>query len=348
MNTETEEKNKGLGSFDEENMFNSESFINDNQSEEEVDLTDFDGVEIEDNSSQNQPAEENENQEESEDNDDSLSFEETEENKEIDIESFNKQFGTKFQKAEELKEFLAKKEEAKEIDEDEKIFEQAQNQLDFLVPIVNLDDEGLMRKQFETMAVNDKKDLNDENVQIEINEKIEDLKDSRTLSLEARDLRRTLQDIIKQAEDSQKEISQKREAKALAEEKEFKSNLQKEFGNLYSMDNFYGVNLDKKTVQEVYQKVASGDFIKSISSDKKVLAELALMSAVKKEIFKKSSGLTYNDGMKAVLDEYKSKKQQSPAVVAQKRGTSANNEDTQKGLIDSILYTKPKEEAKTE
>ena len=93
--------------------------------------------------------------------------------------------------------------------------------------------------------------------------------------------------------------------------------------------------------------LADGSFINTLQSDPKLLSEIALMAKVKENIFKKSSGRTYNDGVASVLNEYKKRKESNDdktVVKAQKMGTAGT--DTQKGLIDAILYEAPKEDAK--
>ncbi len=369
MNTEDKEDKGGLGSFSEENMFNSEEFINSQDDEEQADINDFanqgfgeateeDDKVIPDTTQKivKKDLENEEEEEEEEEESDDINFESAKNEEElIDLQAFNKQFNTKFTKQEELKDFINKKESTEEASKDDEVIESADNYINLVSPLLKMDrqgrylvgDEALMRKQLEQLAVADRKDLNNEDVQLEITTELNSLIDSGHLKYEAKDLRRSISENVKKLTGDKDVITTKRTNATALVQKEFKQDLQKEFIALHGMENFYGMeNINKKLVAEAYRKATSGEFLESLK-DKKVLAELSLMAALKEEIFKKSSGLTYDDGMKAILDEFKSKKKDTPAAKAQKRGTTANNQDTQKGLIDSILYTKPKEEVKT-
>ena len=347
-------------------MFNSEEFINSQDDEEQADLKDFGNMGFENEADAENKVipkvddkikkEDLEEEEEEEEESDDINFESAKNEEElIDLKAFNKQFNTKFTKQEELKAFIDKKENTEETTKDDVTIENADNYMALVGPVMKMDNEGryllgdeaLMRKQFEILAVRDRKDLNSEDVQLEITTDLQTLIDSGTLKYEAKDLRRSISDNVTKVTGEKNTIIKKRaDVKELAQG-EFKQDLQKEFIALHGMENFYGMeNIDKKLVAEAYRKATSGEFLESLK-DKKVLAELSLMAELKEEIFKKSSGLTYDDGMKAILDEFKSKKEKTPIAKAQKRGTTANSPDTQKGLIDSILYTKPKEEVKT-
>ena len=70
-----------------------------------------------------------------------------------------------------------------------------------------------------------------------------------------------------------------------------------------------------------------------------------MMHKYKQQIYKKASGLSYGDGMKAILDEFKSKKESRSISHAQQRGT-AGGSDKQKGLINDFTYERPIEEVK--
>ena len=199
MNTETEnqEATTASESFSASNMFDSESFINTQEESEELDLREFDGVEVnQDQEETNQ--QENTTNNENQPSDSNLNFDNKseEKTKEFDLDRFNENFGTKFTKQEELKEFLQDKEQKTQETADKDLYETSENQIKLLEPTVNLPDEDLMRKQYESIATQNGQDINDNFVMADINEKIEELKDKGTLGLEARDLRRSLDDII--------------------------------------------------------------------------------------------------------------------------------------------------------
>ena len=360
MTNETEEKKeegtKGLESFDENNMFN--TFELDNEQEEEAaealeGFTDFSGTPKTEEEGEDEDDKDEESEEEETDKDD-INFEDEKlsEEEKIDLEAFNKKFSQSFKSEQELQEFLKGKTQEEEADKDDQILLEASNQLSILEPYLELDasgidhkidDEKLMRSQFETIAVKEGKDLNNEDVQIDIEEKIQELHDSGKFYKQANLLRNNITKAVDGYTKIKETITDKRATVKLEQEKLSKEKLQNEFVGLHSQGNFYGIDIDKKTIAEVYRNVASGKFIENLKTDNKAIAELALMAAYKEKIFKKSTGLTYNEGMKAILDEFKSKgTKESLIAKAQKRGSAGSTEGS-KGLIDSILYEAPKE-----
>ena len=340
--TANQEATTSNQSFSESNMFDSESFINAQEESEELDLREFDGVEVKEDIIETN---ENANEETNSNNEtDSLNFNNDSEKSddEFNLEKFNENFGTAFTKQEELKEFLQDKEQKTQENIDLELYETSENQIKLLEPTVNLPDEDLMRKQYESIATQNGQDINDNFVMADINEKIEELRDKGTLGLEARDLRRSLDDIIDKAKNNIKSIDEKKQKIEIEHKENSKKDLQKEFAKIYGSEKFYGVDLNKETVEKAYRDAISGKTIEKLSSNKQDLAEFALFSYFKEEIFKKATGKTYSDGIKSVLNEFETKK--TNIAMAQKRGTSATGADTQRGLIDSVLYTKPKQE----
>lgn len=346
MNTETDNQ-EGITadeSFNPSNMFDSESFINAQEESEELDLKEFDGVQVQENIAENSQENNQSNESNSDETNNDLDFnnDSKTETKEFDLERFNENFGTKFTKQEELKEFLQDKEQKTAEDTNKELYETSENQIKLLEPTVNLPDEDLMRKQYESIATQNGQDINDNFVMADINEKIEELKDKGTLGLEARDLRRSLDDIIDKAKNNIKSIDDKKQKFEQEQQENSKKELQKEFAKIYGSEKFYGVDLNKETVEKAYRDAVSGKTIEELSGNKQNLAEFALFSYFKEEIFKKATGKTYSDGIKSVLSEFETKK--ADLAMAQKRGTSATGADTQRGLIDSVLYTKPTKE----
>lgn len=346
MDPETEEKKAGLvdtSNYKDENMFNMETYEREEAEEEEEELKNFPDFQNtpEKEAEQQKLKDEEEAEEEEEDDDDKINFEGTTKEEKIDLEIFNKKFDKDFKSEEELKAFLDGKDQEIETDSDDELLDKANSQIEMLEPILPLNDEDLMRKQFETIAMNDNKNLNDEDVKIDIEEQIQELKDGHLLDVKANMLRTDLKKMYAESKNSKKEIEGKRETIRLSEEKITKEKLQAEFIKLDAAESFYGIDLDRKTIAEVYQNVSSGKFIEELKSNKQAIAELALMFAYKEKIFKKASGLTYSDGLKAVLDDYKSKPKADTFAKAQrsKTGSTASSDK----LIEGILYEKPKE-----
>jgi hypothetical protein len=353
------EQEANVSAFDEENMFNTDTFDDDREDQEDDDLNEFpdfsappkDEVEdvVEDTTVDNTENAE----EEDEDDPDKINFDAQAESKdeaEIDLEAFNKKFNQSFKDQNELQEFMKEKKAGEDKSQEDQILSEAENQLSLLEPYLEMDssglehkisDEDLMKAQFETIALQEKKDLNNEDVQLEIEEKLEELHDSGKFYKKANILRNNIQKTVDEYNKSKTTISEKRTAEMQAQEKASQGELQNEFVKFYSGKKFYGVDINKNTITDAYKKVTSGKFLEDLKTDKNAMAELALIATLKEEIFKKATGLTYSEGIKAVMDEYKSKDKGSRIAKAQKRGSMASA-GGHKGLIDELLGSAPK------
>jgi ribosome-associated toxin RatA of RatAB toxin-antitoxin module len=333
MTTGTEENKEGLleeiGTFSEEEMMNYSGQAA--EDEEDADIDDFPDFDAVPGIDANE-----EEQEEEEEQDDQFNFEGATEEEKIDLEAFNKKFDKDFKTEEELKNFMSGKENADDAVKEDDLLDKANAQIEMLEPILPLGNEDLMRKQFESIAMGDGKNLNDEDVQISIEEDIQDLKDKRVLDINADHLRSQLKELVAQSKTTRDGIIGKREEKRLADEKVTKEQLQNEFVKLHGAKSFYGIDIDKKTIADVYRKVSSGKFIEELQSDKQAIAELALMHEYKDKIFSKASGLTYSDGLKAVVDEFKSKPKPNRIAEAQTKGSTGSTGGSNK-LIEGLL-----------
>lgn len=326
--------------------------VEDDFDEEDIDLDGLDGIE---DDSQEEKEEGNQNdddqkEEEEEENDNFLDNdqdqEEDNEFTEKDLEVFNKKLNTNFKSTEELSAYMNKQEQESSQKKEDLELEKANTAIEYYSPILKLDDESLMRKQLETIALQNKKDLNDEDVKIEIEEELQALKDSHVLDIKADALRNKLKNLNQSALDSKNKIEDKRAAAVEAEKQTNKEKLQNAFLDIHKSESFFGIDLDKQSISDAYKDVSSGKFMERLNSDKKAQAELALLYKHREEIYKKASGLTYGDGMKAVLDEFKSKKESKNVSRAQRSGGSGGSEKSMKGLINDILFEKPVEEEK--
>ena len=350
MDTKTEDKKteeqEGL-KFDENEIFSSQS----DEEEELIDESVYRGDSENPLGDVDENDQDDEDDEDDEDEDEKVTFgddseeEEDEEDEEDDftkeeIEKFNKRLDTDFKTSEELKEHFKKENtKADDPDKEEEEYEAANSTVEQFSSLMELDDEALMRRQYETIAVQKGKDINDEDIADEIEDQVQDLIDSKTISLHAKNLRDEIgEKIIKPAESKKTEIETRRaEAKAAAEKTE-KEQLESALAEIYQ-SNFFGVKTDKKTLSKVYKDVESGKFLEGLQSDKKAQAELAVLLAYKPEVYKKATGLTFSDGLKAATEDFDQKKKENGSTAmtkAQKRGTSGSS-DGSKGLLSALL-----------
>jgi hypothetical protein len=325
--------------------------FNKDQDEEDLedDMKDFDGFDFKPEA---EGSESEEEEEEEEEEDDSLfpeeegeeSEEEDEEEVDFtdeDLAEFNKKLNKNFDSVEELKKFLGesdkKETEEKTVDE----LETAQNTMDYLTPLLDraqTSDEDLLRREYETIAINEGKDITDEDVRYEIDEKIETLRDTHQIDLRANTLRAELSRIYSESQQTKTRIEAEKAAQEAQLKQTEKEQMMNAFADISKRDSFFGIKPEKEVIREAYKKVNSGEFLKRLQSDKNTLAKLAMIDAYEKEIHKKaSSGLTYSDGLKATYDEFKGVKDKSSGLgitKAQKTGTAAS--DKGKGLISSL------------
>lgn len=351
--TEKTEEKKGLAdaSFSEENMYNVDTFEKETE-EEDAAIEDFidysqpPAVEKTEEIEKPEVKVDADGKKIEETEDDDFKFEDSEkatEEQKIDLEIFNKKFNKDFKSQKELDDFMNVKQEKEESNEDEKLLETATNQIELLEPTLALNNEDLMRRQFETIAIQDKKDINNEDVKIEIEEQIQDLNDKGVLNIQADHLRGQIKNIYDKSVNDKSSIETKRTEKALEDKKVDNKKLQDEFVKLHGVEDFFGVEVDKKTVGDAYKKVTSGEFIKSLQADKAAMAELALIAEIRDKIYSKATGKTYSDGIKAVLEDYKSKGKDDVVAKAQKRGSVSSGEGSNK-LVNGLLYEAPTKE----
>lgn len=355
MNKGDQEENYQEEEHDDLNLNEFFEFDKDAQNkDEENDLKEFDGVAYgEEKNEEEEDFEQEQEKGEEEAEDQGLFADATDDKKEDaeegakeefdadDLASFNKKLDKNFKDVEELKAFLnnGDKKESEKTTVDE--LEQAENVINHLGPLLDrqvTNDETLMRKEYETIAMNSGKDITDEDVQYEIDEKIEKLRDSMTLDLRANNLRDELSKVYNESKTTKERISAEKianEAKMKQTETEATQNA---FAEIFNRKDFFGIKPDKERLQEAYKKVNSGEFLNKLKTDKNALAKLAMIEAYENEIHKKaSSGLTYSDGIKAVRDEFKSVKEKSSGTTitnAQKRGSAGS--DSGQGLIQSL------------
>lgn len=269
-----------------------------------------------------------------------LNFEEEEEEDEalkLDVEAFNKKLNTNFKTEQELIDFMkSKDDEGAKGPTDDEIINDADLAIKYYSPLVLLNDKDLMRKQFETLAINEKKDINDEDVQYEIEQKLQDLIDSYDLSNKASQLRDRLKGMITDAEGKKAEVIKKQEDLVIAQEAKQKEELQKAFIDINANKKFFGVDVEPSRLTGIYKEVSTGKFLEKIKSDPKLLVELATMAEYRDEISKKAGGRSYGDGVRDILDEFKVKKEDRSINRAQQRGSdgsSNNSKDLIKGFL---------------
>jgi hypothetical protein len=351
---DTNDEKKPQGTLENDLMGMGDLDIFDQEEENLFDLSDFDGLEDKKDESpddENQDEDSNKKTElddkgTSDEIDFNKSSDDQEEQKKLDVEALNKAMDTNFQTEEELREFLKGKTQEKNIEKEEEDFKKANETLELYNEIIVLEDEALMRKQYEVLAIQNKQDLNDQDVIDEIEEKINELKDTNTLTLYAEKLRNGIKEQqIEPNKQTVEAITKRREEHKIAEEKKQEKLLQDSFVKIFKTGNFYGIDVKQDDVVRIYQDVPK--FLELIQSDKNAQAELATLWNFREEIYKKAAGLKYEDGMKAIVEEFtKSAKSKSENLTHARKQGSAVSGDVSSLLIEDLLYTKDVEDEK--
>jgi len=347
----------------EENTIDENQMFRRNLNETETDDDDFDTSEFRNDNTPaeeipaptapaNPPAEQTAEEEKEEEEEDSFNFGEEEEEQaegditDEDLASLNAKFGTDFKSAEEFRTALKAQDNKADDKTDEQKLESAETTLDYYQKLVDpqvMNDEGLMRKQYEMVAAQEGKDLNDEDVQYEIENQLQEIIDNRTIGLHAKNLRRDIKELkIDPALNTKQEIVKRKEEAENALKRTRKENIENAVVDIHNSKSFFGINPDKKTLSKVYKSVNSGEFLEKVKGDPKLATELAAILEYREEIYKKSSGLTYSDGLKAAIDAFEKNEENNTASTltkAQRRGTSGSA-STQQGLISALTSDK--------
>jgi hypothetical protein len=259
--------------------------------------------------------------------------EEEEENNfdEKELESLNKKLGTNFKSVDELKNSFKKDEEKKEKESEEVEYKALTTKVNQFEKFIKMDNEDLVRQQLISQALNDKKDINSKDVNDEIDEKIEGLKDLGQLDVMADNLRTSLSALQKEAKSSIDKID---ERKLQEQQKEAKANvesLQNAFVEILEKQEFMGVTVTKETINEVYKKVRSNNFFESVNKDQGMIAKLALFVHLEGEISKRAGQPTQSDSTKKAFDLLSGKGDKKARSVASARSSQS------KGDMDNLL-----------
>lgn len=344
MNFETtaEEEIQNQNQHQEEDTYEENDLFNiddddriDQDEDDEFDTNSFQSDTTKENEDDDPEKEKEEEEDPEKEKDDALNFEEKEkeENKDFtqeDLEEFNKKMDTDFQTSKELKDFLNKTESKEDTPDEDKLLEETTQAIELYENIIGLDDEALMRKQFEQIAMDHKKDLNDEEVQAEINDKLEDLRDARQMDLRADKLRETLREkVINPNKAKKQEIEDARKQRQEKEIQTAKEEVTDALSEYFKKKDFYGLKPDKEKLGKAYQRVMKGDLTKELQSNKKLAAEVATFLEYKEELYKKATGASYSEGVKSVFEDHKSKNKNSADNAldrARRKGTSGGTD----------------------
>lgn len=261
--------------------------------------------------------------EDDDDNDQSTEFNEKE------LEVLNKKLGTDFKSVEDLKKSFNAKDQESEQQKEDAEYKKLSNRVDLFDRYIAMDNETLIREQLLSEASNQKRDITDPDVIEEIEEKIEGLKDLKTLDSMADTLRSNLQNQKEKTAGSIKEIDDKR---TLSEQEKARKNtddLQNAFTDIFAQGKFLGMDITKQDIQDAYESVRTNKFFERVNGNQEMIAKFAMFVKHEERISKLTNKPTHSDKVK---DEFNflagnTGKQRRSITQATGSASSGNSKD---------------------
>lgn len=217
---------------------------------------------------------------------------------EAELAAFNKKLGTNFKDGDELKKHFQKAESETEEQQENTLLLQNQKNIEACDRYLGLDDEDLVREQLLAEALQAKKDVNDEEVIAEIEEKIDGLKQIKELSKQAGLIRANVKNAKEKAEGVVNGITGKRKQKEQATAAKNTEELQNAIADLFNQKEYLGVVLEKNVMTEIYNDIRTKKFAERVNKDQRLLAKFALLERFEDVISKKVAEPTRGDNVR--------------------------------------------------
>lgn len=232
--------------------------------------------------------------EDDDDNDDDQSTEFNE--KELEV--LNKKLGTDFKSVEDLKKSFNAKDQETEQQKEDAEHKRLSNNVGLFERYIAMDNESLIREQLLSEASNAKRDITDPDVIEEIEEKIEGLKDLKTLDSMADTLRSNLKNQMEKTQSSIQQIDDKRILSQQEIARKNTDDLQNAFTDIFTQGKFLGMDVTKQDIQDAYESVRTNKFFESVNGNQEMIAKFAMFVKYEKEISKLSNKPTHSDKVK--------------------------------------------------
>jgi hypothetical protein len=285
-NYDDDEDNGDLG-YDE----NSFSQYENNDEEEDEDEDEDKG---QDNSIFN-----NDDEDEDEEQDDE---DEEQEFSQKELDAFNKKLGTDFKTVNDLKDNFKSKDSESDQSKEEAEYGAMTNKIALYDRYIGMDNEQLIRNQLVSQASADKKDINSNEVNEEIDEKLAGLADLGQLDSMAETLRSNLQSQKDKTQGSIDVIDNKRTAATNEVARKATDDLQNAFSDMLNEKTFMGVTLTKEDILETYENIRSDKFFKDVNSNQEMIAKFAMFVKYEKQISKLTNAPTHSDKTKGAFN----------------------------------------------
>ena len=311
----------------EENLFktladgSNDEYEDDDAIEEEKS---FDEWEDDDNDNENEDDENvlfNTNEEDDDENEDD---EDDSDLTEKDLEIFNKKLGTDFKNVDELKKSFNAKDEESESQKEEAEYKILSNKIVLFDKYIGMSNEDLIRNQMLSEASAAKKDIEDQEVIDEIEEKIEALKDLDTLDGYAETLRSNLQTQKDKTQTSIEKIENKKIESENAIARKNNDDLQNALADVYNQKEFMGVTVTREDLLDVYENIRTNKFFESVNGNQEMIAKLALFVKYEKEISKVAKQSTHSDKTKDAFNFLTDNSKKTRRSIASATGSASS------------------------
>lgn len=263
-------------------------------------------------------------EEEEEENDEEENEEDDSDLTEAELNAFNKKLGTDFKSVDDLKKSFNKEETESEEKKEAVLYDNLKEKVFLYDKYINMDNESLIRSQLMSEAQNKKLDINDPEVIDSVEEKLEGLKDLEQLDSMAETLRANLLSQKDKVETQVTSIDKKREDSEKATVAKNREDLEVALSNIFVNKTFYGAEVKKEDVLEVFKDITTGKFHDRVNSNQEMIAQFAMFVKFKDVISKRANMPTQSDNTKREFSILKQEQGKNSRSVVNAKGTSAS------------------------
>jgi len=252
-----------------------------------------------------------------------------------EIAALNKKLGTDFKGKEDIKKLLKKDDEVSETEKEDAELKMLTTRVDLFQRYVNMNNESLVRENLLSAAIAAKKDINDQAVLDEIDEKIQGLKDLEQLDSTGELIRQNVKITQTNTQEKIDKITEKRDLAQKAVGKKNTEELQNAFAEIFNGGEFLGVTVTKEDIQDAFKGIRDKSFFERVNKDQGMIARLALFVKFEDQIKKIAGGPTHSDGIKKTLEEItgQNRNAQGRTITTARATASSDSSDLAKQFV---------------
>ncbi len=245
------------------------------------------------------------------------------------IKEYNKKFGTSFKDELELKQAMGKPVEkvSKLTPDQEQSFIENGKYISALENALSKSNYDILLMHNLGLEKNELGEHFDYDIAVDdIKERLNNWKNNGTLDFNANTVKEQIKSELGRLKDENKKLEDIKNSEQILKEKESEETIKNTLLDIFKEESFFGIKPEKEKINQVYNDIVSNSFSNTLSTNPKLLVELAMMYAYKEEINKRATRPTADLGRKEILDELipNSSKNQS---LNQSRGGNAIKKD---------------------